>query len=1069
MSFFDVPSRKKIGHITRAIAAVVAALAVFSVLFFAVNAEEEEQDLPETFQCGENLTYTVEDGILSLSGEGGMTLPEEGAPWAELFDSITSVVINEGVTSVSADAFLNFTLNEITLPDSVVSIGEHAFGYSLVDEIYTKTCEPTVIGSVGSYSETWAAENGFDFPASKVVLPEGDAGDVHWIISEEGVLTLSGSGSIPSYSDGAQAPWAEYYSEKDGFVISFLVIENGVTSVGDRAFGAENGITSVSLGQTVSTIGAGAFSGCAALTEISSTGVTSVGDGAFRGCGALETVIFGSVSRLGVSSFEGSAVNNCVFGDKLAEIPDRAFFRCANLATINSPAVERTGVSSFEGCVSLQKFESGSLTVVGDRSFAGCRALTSQNIVEGLSHIGEFAFYDCDGFTSVALSSKITSLPTGVFEGCDALSSVKLTDSVRQICERALSSCPSLRSITLSKNVREIADNSIGYYYFSNDDTSAVAYAKYQEFVIEIKGPTPSEAKRYAELNGFSFVSTGDVSSDDGTFGEGLKWSVKLPAGLLTVSGSGVCPDYESTDDVPWALYNDYIRSVNFTGVKNVGAELFDGMKDITSVSLPGSVKTIGKNAFSGTGLGSVSLPSGLAEIGDGAFENCRGITSLSIPSSLRQIGVGAFKGTGIRSVYVPDTVEFIGDEALGYNALGAVVNNFLMKGASESIAQNYAEENGITFRVDGYVTLTDPASGAEIVLVGSEDEPYSFSVSLSSNTLEPDVFLASGEYGLIYTPTLTLDGAPVRIDGSATIRLPIPDGVKHLTAHLYSKSSDGLFDPVTFEIEDNKFVYSVTSVFDLILTNTDLSVLYPVSVRNCYENGDDVTEEYVVYATNGAKYLINALTVDGYTPDNPSAEGTIDGAGADVLFVYYKAVATSERETEPADTTERQSEQPKHVDALLITEIILAVLLVAVLILLVALLIRRKHINDVEEASKRRFTAADAFGDTIVVPHANDGGLDIAALFAEIENDARSDGEADGGAEPEKAPVSEADKPGAPEVLQPVFEAPRKAELYGASVSKVPLRVIKKRFRGKMRPAARKTISSKKAESDIS
>ncbi len=1047
----------------RAVTATVALLALFSVLFFAVSADDPEDN---TFPCGENITCSAENGTLFLSGSGDMTLPEDGAPWAELFDVISSIVINDGITSVSEDAFLNFTLTEITLPDSVSSIGEHAFGYSLVDEIYTKTCEPTVIGNVGSYAETWAAELGFEFPASKVILPEGDAGDVHWIVSEDGVLTISGSGAVLSFNEGGQAPWAEYYAEKDGFRITSLVIENGVTSVGDRAFGAENGITTVELGQTVSSIGNEAFSGCVSLTEISSAGVTSVGEKAFSGCSALETVIFGSVSRIGASAFEGTALRNCVFGEKLAEIPDRAFFGCADLETLTSPAVERTGVSAFEGCVSLQKFESGVLTVVGNRSFAGCRSMTSENMVSGLSHIGDFAFSDCDGFTSVVLSPKIAVLPAGVFEGCDSLSSVTLGDSVRGISERALSSCPSLRSITLSKNVREITDYSIGYYYFSND-ASAVAYAKYQEFVMEIKGPTPSAAKKYAEQNGFSFVSTGDVSSDEGTFGDGLRWTVRLPAGLLTVSGNGVCPDYESPDETPWALYNEYIRTVSFTGLKSVGAGLFDGMKDVSSVSLPGSVRTIGKNSFSGTGLSSISLPSGLNEIGDGAFENCRGITSLSIPGSLRQIGVNAFKGTGIRSVYVPGTVEFIGDEALGYNALGAVVNNFLMKGVVDSIAQNYAEENGITFRVDGYVTLTDPVSGAEIVIVGSENDSYSFGVTLASNTLEPDVFLAPGEYGLVYTPALTLDGAPVRLDGSAVIRLPIPEGVKPLTAHLYNRTVDGLFEQTMFEIEEGRFVYSVTSINDLILSNTDLSVLYPINVKNCYENGEDVADEYTVHATNGAKFVINALAIDGYTPDNTSVEGTIDGAGADVLFVYFKEKVTTQAETDTPVTTSDPREQPSHPDALLIIEIILAVLLVAVLILLVALLIRRKHINDVEEASKRRFTAADAFGDTIVVPHANDGGLDIAALFAELE------GEADQESGPEKN--SEKEKPGndiptTRPVPEPIFTEPKKtgkAELYGAQVSKVSARVIKKRFRGKMRPSARKTLSSRREESE--
>ena len=92
---------------------------------------------PTSGECGENLTWTLEDGTLTISGKGEMwgyeLISDNGsyktsAPWGECYSSIKSVVINDGITSIGRSAFYGCSsLTSVTIPDSVTSIGSSAF------------------------------------------------------------------------------------------------------------------------------------------------------------------------------------------------------------------------------------------------------------------------------------------------------------------------------------------------------------------------------------------------------------------------------------------------------------------------------------------------------------------------------------------------------------------------------------------------------------------------------------------------------------------------------------------------------------------------------------------------------------------------------------------------------------------------------------------------------------------------------------------------------------------------------------------------------------------------------
>jgi hypothetical protein len=140
-----------------------------------------------------------------------------------------------------------------------------------------------------------------------------------------------------------------------------------------------------------------------------------------------------------------------------------------------------------------------------------------------------------------------------------------------------------------------------------------------------------------------------------------LVWGVSLHAGFLyetNSDGTGITiTGY--TGSVPDALVIP--TNINGLTVTAVGGGAFAGISDLTSVTIPDTVNTIGENAFSSSGLTSVTIPFGVTNISEGVFSGCIGLTNAVIPGSVTYIGQGAFGDTGLTSVTIPGSVTNFG------------------------------------------------------------------------------------------------------------------------------------------------------------------------------------------------------------------------------------------------------------------------------------------------------------------------------------------------------------------------------------------------------------------------
>jgi len=218
-----------------------------------------------------------------------------------------------------------------------------------------------------------------------------------------------GAVTIPSEVNGIPVvrvgvDWAPVINNS----VTSVTIPNSVTSIGSTAFMHCTGLTSITIGNSVTNIGEGAFYCCSSLTSINiPNSVTSIGMAAFYDCTSLTSATIGNgVTIIGMLMFNG----------------------CSNLTRISIPnSVTSIGWWAFSGCTSLTSATIGNgVTNIGDRAFDNCSGLTSLIIPNGVTSIGDLAFRGCTSLTSVVIPNSVTSIGKDAFKYCTTLSSVYL-------------------------------------------------------------------------------------------------------------------------------------------------------------------------------------------------------------------------------------------------------------------------------------------------------------------------------------------------------------------------------------------------------------------------------------------------------------------------------------------------------------------------------------------------------------------------------------------------------------------------------------------------------------------
>ena len=191
--------------------------------------------------------------------------------------------------------------------------------------------------------------------------------------------------------------------------LTTLVIGDKVRSIPNFIAYNQAGLKTLTIGNSVITIGKGAFEGCTGLTTVTFNA---------EGCG--------SPSESSDAWFKDCPLTTLVIGDKVRSIPDFIAYNQTGLKTLSIPnTVIKIGQGAFEGCTGLTSISIPyCITEISANVFEGCTGLTSLTIPKLVTKIGEGAFKDCTGLTSVTIPNSVTNISGKAFEGCTGLARV---------------------------------------------------------------------------------------------------------------------------------------------------------------------------------------------------------------------------------------------------------------------------------------------------------------------------------------------------------------------------------------------------------------------------------------------------------------------------------------------------------------------------------------------------------------------------------------------------------------------------------------------------------------------
>ncbi len=238
--------------------------------------------------------------------------------------------------------------------------------------------------------------------------------------------------------------------------IGKIIFDKPITIIGEATFRNCEHLTSVTIPDSVKSIGAYAFLGCSNLTEFK--GKYASDDGR---CLIVDGVL---------NSFAPAELVEYVIPDSVTNIGDSALSWCSGLSSVTiPPSVTTIGADAFLECWRLTSVTiPDSVTTIEDWAFSGCSGLTTVIIGKGVSVIGEGAFHGCESLTSVTIPNRVTTIEKGAFYECKSLLNIMIGDSVSKIDNEAFWKCPNLKSVTIGHSVSEIG---YGAFHRSNIET----------------------------------------------------------------------------------------------------------------------------------------------------------------------------------------------------------------------------------------------------------------------------------------------------------------------------------------------------------------------------------------------------------------------------------------------------------------------------------------------------------------------------------------------------------------------------------------------------------------------
>jgi uncharacterized protein YjdB len=611
------------------------------------------------------LTWSLSNGTLTISGSGAMPdydfdyVSFSSIPWETYRDKITTVTIQNGVTSIGNYAFGNSSITSITIPNSVTSIGSYAF---VNCARFTSVTIPSSVTSIESDAFT-------NCGITSITILYG--------------LTHIRNNTFP-----------ECHS------LTSLTLPNSVTYIGDAAFYGCNSLASVNIPNSVTTIGDEAFRGCTSLRNVVVLRTTppSIASNTFV------DVPFSSAT-LTVPSGSKSAYQNAEGWKDFGTIIEAGG---SSTVPVTSVSLNQTSLNKQVGDPAVTLTTTVNPTNASNKSVNWSTSNSSVATVDNgvVNFVGagsaEITVTTQDGGKTATCNVTVTgTTPANVPVTSVSLNQTSLN---KQVGDPAV-------TLTATINPTNASNKNVSW------STSNSSVATVNNGVVNFVGAGSAEITVTTQDGGktatCNVTVTASSSNIGGTTGP-LTWS--LEGGTLTISGTGSMPNYVMYISLqityPWFDYRDNITTVYIQdGVGNIGNFAFYGCNSLTSINIPNSVTqignaafgrcssltsiaipnsvtTIGREAFSACGLTSITIPNAVQVLEMMLFQSCSSLTSITIPNSVTSIGAQVFQGcTSLTSITIPNSVATIG--AMAFYDCSSLNNVVVLRTTPPSIASD--------------------------------------------------------------------------------------------------------------------------------------------------------------------------------------------------------------------------------------------------------------------------------------------------------------------------------------------------------------------------------------------
>ena len=371
--------------------------------------------------------------------------------------SLTSVTIGNSVTSIGSSAFENCSnLTSITIPNSVKSIGDRAF---LNCSSLTSVTIGSGVTSIGSSAFSGCSS------LKEITIPfvGAVAGKTANDTYQYPLGYIFGSSSYTGGTAVTQYYYGSSTSSKTSTTYYIPSSLRKVTVTGGNilcgAFYCCDSLTSVTIGNSVTSIGERAFYGCSSLNYNIKDNLKYLGNSELPYLYLADTInsdITTSQIDLNCKFIGDLAFENCsrltgiTIPNNVKNIGNYAFWKCSKLTCITLPnSVISIGGAAFADCSGLTSITiPNSVISIGFSAFAGCSALISITIPNSVTSIDDFAFSSCRSLTSITIPNSVTSIGSAAFEDCSSLTSLSIPNSVTSFGDYAFKNCTRLKSIT---------------------------------------------------------------------------------------------------------------------------------------------------------------------------------------------------------------------------------------------------------------------------------------------------------------------------------------------------------------------------------------------------------------------------------------------------------------------------------------------------------------------------------------------------------------------------------------------------------------------------------------------